>query len=102
LTAGLTCFIGGFGVESLELRENIGKDAEMSNTAQMSWDECDLVERAPGKLAGKPVIKGTRVQPEIIVENYEGGSDIEEICENYPHVPLEAIRRVIEFHHAIS
>jgi uncharacterized protein (DUF433 family) len=64
------------------------------------WDDCDLVERVEGKMGGLPVIKGTRVQPEIIVENFEGGSDIEEIHENYPHVPVDAIRRIIEFHHS--
>jgi Protein of unknown function (DUF433) len=39
-----------------------------------------------------------RVQPEIIVENFEGGSDIEEIHSNYPHVSVDTIRRIIEFH----
>lgn len=62
------------------------------------WDECDLVERVEGKMNGLPVIKGTRVQPDVIVENFEGGSDIEEVHENYPHVPVDAIRRIIEFH----
>ena len=64
------------------------------------WDDCDVVERVEGKMNGLPVIKGTRVQPEVIVENFEGGSDIEEIHENYPHVPVDAIRRIIEFHHS--
>jgi uncharacterized protein (DUF433 family) len=66
----------------------------------MNWLECEEIEVVPGKMGGKPVIKGTRVQPEIIVDNFEGGSDIEEIHENYPHVPVEAIRRIIEFHHS--
>ncbi len=64
------------------------------------WDDCDLVERVDGKMNGLPVIKGTRVQPDVIVENFEGGSDIEEIAENYPHIPVDAIRRIIEFHHS--
>jgi uncharacterized protein (DUF433 family) len=65
----------------------------------MEWTECPSIEQVPGKMGGKPVIKGTRVQPEAIVENFEGGSSIEEISENYPHIPVETIRRIIEFHH---
>ena len=66
----------------------------------MDWRECSEIEVVPGKMGGKPVIKGTRVQPETIVENFEGGSDIEEIHENYPHLPVDTIRRIIEFHHS--
>jgi uncharacterized protein (DUF433 family) len=40
----------------------------MSNAVQISWEECGLVERVEGKMGGRPVIKGMRVQPEIIVK----------------------------------
>ncbi len=40
-------------------------------------------ETNPRKLSGVPILKGTRVQADAIVENYEGGSDIEEIAENF-------------------
>jgi len=66
----------------------------------MGWLECSEIEVVPGKMSGRPVIKGTRVQPETIVENFEGGSDIGEIHENYPHIAVDTIRRVIEFHHS--
>ena len=66
----------------------------------MDWTECPLVERVPGKMNGRPVIKGTRIRPETIIENFEGGSDIEEIHENYPHIGVDTIRRIIEFHHS--
>jgi uncharacterized protein (DUF433 family) len=58
-----------------------------------------LIEKVPEKMNGAPVIKGTRVQPETILDNFEGGSSIEEIRENYPHLPEATIRRIIEFHH---
>jgi len=66
----------------------------------MNWMECPEIEAVPGKMGGRPVIKGTRVQPETIVDNFEGGSSIEEIHENYPHLPVDTIRRIIEFHHS--
>ena len=64
----------------------------------MDWTDCDIVERVPGKMAGEPVIKGTRVLVQTIIDNYEGGSSLEEIHENYPHVSLDIIRSVIAFH----
>jgi uncharacterized protein (DUF433 family) len=62
------------------------------------WSDCEEVERVPGKMNGEPVIKGTRVLAETIVSNFESGSSIEEIHENYPHVPMDAIRKVIAHH----
>lgn len=66
----------------------------------MEWTECPLIETVPGKMNGAAVIKGTRVQPETIVDSFEGGNSIEEIHDNYPHLPVDTIRRIIEFHHS--
>jgi uncharacterized protein (DUF433 family) len=66
----------------------------------MNWLECSEIEAVTGKMGGKPVIKGTRVQPETIVDNFDGGSSIEEIHDNYPHLTVDTIRRIIEFHHS--
>jgi len=49
----------------------------------MDWSKCDLVEINPLKVSGVPILKGTRVQADAIVENFEGGSDVEEIAENF-------------------
>ena len=64
----------------------------------MTWEGCDAVEKVPGKMSGEPVIKGTRVLADTIVSNFEAGSSLDEIEENYPHVPEEAIRKVIAFY----
>jgi uncharacterized protein (DUF433 family) len=64
----------------------------------MTWDGCDIVECVAGKMSGEPVIKGTRVLAQTIVDNYESGSSVEEISENYPHIPVDAIRKVLAFH----
>jgi hypothetical protein len=37
----------------------------------MDWAGCQLVEVVPGKVAGKPVIKGTRILADTIVEDFE-------------------------------
>ncbi len=72
----------------------------MNVDLNIDWMACELVERVPGKMSGQPVIKGTRVSPETIVANFEGGSPLEEIQENYPHVPMDTIQRIIAFHQA--
>ncbi|MGH9582665.1 MAG: DUF433 domain-containing protein [Bryobacteraceae bacterium] len=59
------------------------------------WADCDLVERVPGKVAGRPVIKGTRIEPDTIIQDFELGSPVEEIHENFPSLPVETIRKLI-------
>ncbi len=49
----------------------------------MDWTGCPLVEVNPRKVSGAPILKGTRVQADAIVENYEDGSPVEEISENF-------------------
>jgi len=49
----------------------------------IDWSDCQLVEINPRKVSGAPIVKGTRVQADAIVENYEGGSPVEEIVENF-------------------
>jgi uncharacterized protein (DUF433 family) len=62
----------------------------------MDWSGCELVEVVPGKVGGAPILKGSRVQADSIVENYEGGSPLEEISENFS-IPVEMISAVLSF-----
>ena len=66
----------------------------------MDWVGCDLVERVPGKVSGQPVVKGTRILADQIVEDAALGSPVEEIAENYPSLPIETIRKLLAFAHA--
>jgi uncharacterized protein (DUF433 family) len=63
----------------------------------MDWRGCDLVEQVPGKVSGRPVVKGTRILADQIVEEAELGSPIEEIAENYPSLSLATIRKLLTF-----
>ncbi len=62
----------------------------------IDWSACRLVESNPRKLSGVPIIKGTRLQADSIVENYEGGSPIDEIAENFS-IPESTIREILAF-----
>ena len=63
----------------------------------MDWKECDLVEVVAGKQGGVPLLKGTRIPAEQIVEESELGSPIEEIADNYPSITREQISRLIAY-----
>ena len=62
----------------------------------IDWSACRLVESNPRKLSGVPILKGTRLQADSIVENYEGGSPIGEIAENFS-IPESTIREILAF-----
>jgi uncharacterized protein (DUF433 family) len=65
----------------------------------MNWNESPDIERVPGKMGGAPVVKGTRVEPDTILTDFELGSPVEEIHDNFPTVPVGTIRRLIAFAH---
>ena len=62
----------------------------------VDWSDCDLVERNPLKLSGVPIVKDTRVQADSIVENYESGSPVEEIAENF-RISEEIVRELLAY-----
>jgi len=45
----------------------------------IDWTGCKLVERIPGKVSGRPVVRGTRILADSIVQDAELGSPLEEI-----------------------
>jgi uncharacterized protein (DUF433 family) len=65
----------------------------------MNWTGCELVELVPGKAAGKPVVKGTRIPADTVVIDFELGSTVEEIHENFPTLPIDMIRELLAFAH---
>jgi uncharacterized protein (DUF433 family) len=70
----------------------------MANTeSYIDWTECELVERIPGKVSGRPVIRGTRILADTIVQDFELGSSMEEILENYPDLAPATIQSLISF-----
>jgi uncharacterized protein (DUF433 family) len=62
-----------------------------------NWDGCELVEQIPGKVSGRPLVKGTRILADTIVEDAELGESVEDIHENYPSLPVDKIRKLLAF-----
>ena len=75
----------------------------MASTAadiEIDWTECELIERVPGKVSGRPVVRGTRIMPGPIVNSYDLGDSVDDIHEGFPTLSVSQIWRLIEFAHA--
>ena len=48
----------------------------------MCWK--DRIELNPEVLVGKPVIKGTRISVEFVIQLLADGMSVDEVLENYP------------------
>ncbi len=62
--------------------------------------ERELLERIevnPQILAGKPVIKGTRISVELILRMLSQGISGKEILEEYPHLTKEDIKAALAY-----
>lgn len=57
----------------------------------------DLIVSNPSIMMGKPVIKGTRITVETILERMSEGETIHQILEAYPHIKSEAIYECLAF-----
>jgi uncharacterized protein (DUF433 family) len=67
---------------------------------EIDWTECELIERIPGKLSGRPIVRGTRILPDAIVNSYDMGESIVDLCEGFPALSATQIQRLIDFAHA--
>lgn len=75
----------------------------MANTEtdlEIDWTACELIETVPGKVSGRPVVRGTRILPDGIVNSYDMGESIEDIRQDWPSLSVAQIMRLIEFAHA--
>ena len=63
----------------------------------MNWMSCELIESVPGKVSGRPVLRGTRIMPDAIANGYDLGDRIEKTHEGFPSLSTDKIQRLIEF-----
>lgn len=72
----------------------------MAGTASdIDWMACELIEKIPGKVSGRPIVRGTRILPDAIVNSYDAGETLDHIHEDYPALSIAQIKRLIEFAH---
>ena len=56
-----------------------------------------LIESNPSIMMGKPVIAGTRIPVELILEKIAAGETIEQLLEEYPRLTEEGVRAALYF-----
>ena len=64
-----------------------------------SWDDCDEVEHIPGKIGGRTVIKGTRIEPETVLTDEEYGRTPEQTHASFPTLSVDMILKIRAFAH---
>lgn len=65
----------------------------MPTPEQIDWSQCSLVEVKPKVLGGAPVLRGTRMPVNAIVNNSAYGLSVAEIVEQFqiPEAQVQAI-----------
>lgn len=61
----------------------------------MRWQERIILD--PDVLAGKPVVKGTRISVELVLEWLGSGWTEQDILRNYPHLAREDILACLQY-----
>lgn len=61
----------------------------------MKWH--NYIEMNPGIQSGKPVISGTRITVELIIEKLSEGEAIDQILESHPHLERNSILACLSF-----
>ncbi len=61
----------------------------------MAWQE--RIELNPAMLAGKPVIKGTRIAVELVVDLLGQGWTEEAVLKNYPTITPEDVKACLRY-----
>jgi uncharacterized protein (DUF433 family) len=61
----------------------------------MDWHA--YIHSDPAVLVGKPVIRGTRISVELILEQLSYGRSVGDILESYPHLSAKQVYAALAF-----
>ena len=61
----------------------------------MNWK--DRIEVNPAVLVGKPIIKGSRISVELILDRLADGWSMEDVLNSYPHISREDVLAALSF-----
>ena len=57
----------------------------------------ELIQSDPSIMMGKPVISGTRIPVELVLEKLAAGETVDELLEAHPRLTEEGIRAALRF-----
>ena len=59
--------------------------------------DAGLIESDPGILMGKPVVSGTRITVELILEKLSTGESVDQLLESHPRLTSEGVFAALRF-----
>ena len=68
----------------------------MATQGKIDWSDCPLVEIKPGVQSGAPVLRGTRMPVEAIVDNFDYGVSVADIAEQF-EIPPDHIEAIVAY-----
>ncbi len=68
----------------------------MATQDKVDWSECPLVEVKPRVQSGAPVLRGTRMPANAIVDNFDYGVSISEIAEQF-ELPPDRVEAIVTY-----
>jgi uncharacterized protein (DUF433 family) len=66
---------------------------------EVNWLDCEEVEVVLGRCGGRPTIKGTRIEPDLIVTEEECGGTAEQTHADFPTLSVDTILKIRTFVH---
>ncbi len=74
---------------------DVTKKSEPTDKAKVTWQ--NYIHSDPNILHGKPVVKGTRLAIDFILQLLAQGWTPAQVLENYPNLPPEALQAIFIF-----
>jgi uncharacterized protein (DUF433 family) len=68
----------------------------MNAEGQTDWSDCPLVESKANVQGGAPVLRGTRMPVNAIVDNFDYGLSAAEIAEQF-EIPEDTVQSILSY-----
>ncbi|HSZ61575.1 MAG TPA: DUF433 domain-containing protein [Terriglobales bacterium] len=68
----------------------------MATPDKIDWSQCPLVEIKAGVQSGAPVLRGTRMPANAIVDNFDYGMTVSEIAEQF-ELPPDRVEAIVTY-----
>jgi len=72
------------------------REAALTERDKVDWSGCLLVEVKLGVQSGAPVLRGTRMPVDAIIDNFDYGVSVAEIAEQF-ELPLDMIAAILAY-----
>jgi uncharacterized protein (DUF433 family) len=73
------------------------KERNANMLTALDWSGCPIVERDPEKLHGARTVRGVRITPDAILDNFNDGLSVAEILEQFVGITEQDVRRVLSY-----